>query len=121
MIDKSWMLNPQAIRYAKECIHLVRDELGVRLKLSHPDFLDMLHGYVVTKGSNSLKGAYGKLISMAGADAEYASEMASAGVMGVTTKDVNELVSVEGVMYPRYRKGQEFRGVVQGQPRYSKA
>ena len=51
MADKSWMLNPKAIRHANECIQIVREVEGVRLKLSQPDFLQRLHEYVESLNS----------------------------------------------------------------------
>ena len=66
MSDLSWMLKPQAIRQAKECIRLVNEELGVRLKLSHPEFIQALHRYVDESGSRKLGDEYAKLIAMAG-------------------------------------------------------
>ena len=45
MNEKSWLLNTKAIRAAKICINEVQSELGVRLTLTHPDFLNMLNEY----------------------------------------------------------------------------
>lgn len=45
MSHKSWMLSAAAIKVAKECIKTVEGELGVRLSLTHPDFLQMLNDY----------------------------------------------------------------------------
>ncbi|WP_188151780.1 hypothetical protein [Teredinibacter waterburyi] len=67
MQDRSWMLNPKAIRYAKECIHIVKDELDIKLTLSHPEFMQMLHEYVDLTDSRPLADAYAHLVSMAGA------------------------------------------------------
>ena len=64
MSDLSWMLKPQAIRQAKLCIQLVNDELGYRLKLSHPQFLQELHKCVDQSGSRKLGDEYAKLIAM---------------------------------------------------------
>ncbi len=66
MTDKSWMLNPKAIRRAKECIQIIRDLEGVKLKLSHPDFVQQLHQYVESTRSAKLGEAYANLIAMAG-------------------------------------------------------
>ena len=38
MQDRSWMIEVKAVRAAKQCIELVREELGVKLLLSNPDF-----------------------------------------------------------------------------------
>jgi len=66
MKDKSWMLNPKAIRQAKECINLVKELAGVKLKLSQPEFIQLLHEYVESTGSRELGEAYARLIAMAG-------------------------------------------------------
>ena len=65
-MDKSWMLNPTAINAAKNCILIVQEELGVKLKLSHPQFLEMLREYVVLTDSEALQDSYEILISFAG-------------------------------------------------------
>ena len=65
--DRSWLLNPNAIRAAKHCIFLVKSELGIKLLLSHPDFMPMLHSYVNLTESKELGLAYSRLISHAGA------------------------------------------------------
>jgi hypothetical protein len=46
MADKSWMLNPKAIRHANECIQQIKTHTGQKLKLSQPDFLQQLHMHV---------------------------------------------------------------------------
>ena len=66
MDDKSWMLNPKAIRRAKECIAIVKKLTGKKLKLSQPDFISLLHDYVDSTGSRELGDAYAQLIAMAG-------------------------------------------------------
>lgn len=66
MADKSWMLNPKAIRHAKECIAIVKEVSGIKLKLSQPDFLQVIHEQVDATGSRSLSDAYARLIGMAG-------------------------------------------------------
>lgn len=66
MADREWMLNPQAIRAAKKCINLVREEFGEKLTLSDPTFMQSLHQYVDMSKQRSLGTAYGRLLSMAG-------------------------------------------------------
>ena len=66
MSDLSWMLKPQAIRKARACIHIVEEEMGVQIKLSHPNFIQKLHQYVEQSGSRRLGIAYAELIAMAG-------------------------------------------------------
>ena len=66
MADRAWMLNPQAIRIAKKCINLIKEEFGEKLTLSDPMFMQSLHQYVDMSKSRSLGTAYGRLLSMAG-------------------------------------------------------
>ena len=63
MVDKSWMLNPTTMRHAKTCIDLIRQETGIKLKLSQPDFLAALRKYVEDINSQALLSAYKALIA----------------------------------------------------------
>lgn len=127
MADKSWMLNPKAIRRANECIQVIKELEGVRLKLSQPDFLQQLHSYVEKLKSRKLGESYSHLISMAGvgnimrnlesepAQAVIAQPMAvGAEMMG---GDI-EMVNLDGQAYPKYRNGREFKGLFRGVPKY---
>ncbi len=66
MNDREWMLNPQAIRLAKKCIALIKEEFGEKLTLSDPMFMQNLHQYVDISKTRSLGTAYSRLLSMAG-------------------------------------------------------
>lgn len=66
MRDREWMLNPQAIRTAKKCITLIKEEFDVKLTLSDPMFMQTLHQFVETSKTRALGAAYGHLLSMAG-------------------------------------------------------
>jgi len=66
MADKSWMLNPKAIRHANECIHMIKEYEGVRLRLSQPDFIQQLHAYVEQLQLPELGEHYSHLLAMAG-------------------------------------------------------
>lgn len=68
MNDRSWMLNPKAIRNAKVCMNIVRDELGIKLPLSHPNFLELLKEYAELTGSALLAQYFTKLASLAGVE-----------------------------------------------------
>lgn len=57
MSDKSWMLNAKAIAAARKCISIVEVELGIKLKLSNPDFLELLIEYVELNESSELEKA----------------------------------------------------------------
>ena len=145
-MDRSWMLNPQAIRYAKECVRLVQEELGIRLKLSHPDFVQMLHEYAELTGSRELGDAYAQLIALAGVGNVVRGlapiekeETKTTKVVNLMTKKVvgasepvyerqeyeagslskDEMVSCGGKLYAKYRDGLEFKGLYRGQPSYA--
>ena len=60
------MLNAKALRASKECIQLVKRELGIRLTLSNPDFLLLLKDSVEQAESEELHLAYHNLLSLAG-------------------------------------------------------
>ena len=133
MIDKSWMLNPQAIRHAKYCIEIVKNELGIKLKLSHPEFLRMLHEYAELNDSVHLQEAFDKLIKMAGPGFVYDEDAASSQKSNVHTlpsqrtagnvalgieEDSDESIEFHGKVFPKWRDGKSFKGVYRGQPSY---
>ncbi|MBB3167794.1 hypothetical protein [Simiduia aestuariiviva] len=66
MADKSWMLHPLAIRHARECIVIIKRDFDVALKMSDPDFLELLHDKVALGASRDLSKAYAKLVADAG-------------------------------------------------------
>lgn len=146
MSDKEWMLNPKAIRHAKDCIHAVKAELGIKLTLSHPDFIHLLHEYVEMLDSQALNDAYTQLIAMAGpgtilkslspketnpsdknvipllvkqavGDSFIAQADADANHRAGDASD-QEMVTANGKSYPRFRDGKEFKGLYRGQPNY---
>lgn len=126
MADKSWMLNPKAIRSANQCIILIKEKKGVRLKLSQPDFLQRLHEYVEKTSSRKLGDAYAQLIAMAGVgnvirslDAGPAQAVvAQPMVVGMDFSVSEDIVQLGGKDYPKFRNGREFRGLYRGVPRY---
>ena len=141
MIDKSWILNPKAIQAAKLCIQLVDQELGVKLKLSHPNFLDLLYDYCELTDSEKLTKAFKVLIAMAGAEVKNELIKAHSQTTKVTpihthqhsnretegefleqslsTEHVEEFVEYKGKSYPRWQDKLEFKGLYRGQPRYA--
>lgn len=132
MTDKSWMLNPKAIRSAKECIRIIQEERGLRLKLSQPDFLQIIHEILDQTQSKALGDSYAKLISMAGvgfvmknltprdgANEEMMPMKKAAGAEDVMMQSPHATVEHYGKTYPKYRAGLEFKGVYHGQPMYS--
>lgn len=128
MADKSWMLNPKAIRHARECINIIKSLSGEALKLSQPDFLMKLHTHVDHLKSDELRMAYSHLLSMAGvgnvlqsldkipAKKVVAAPLPDKEVVSLVTDF--ERVEYNGVEYSRYRNGREFKGLYRGIPRY---
>ena len=66
MTDKSWMLNPLAIRHARECIAIIKKDFDESLKMSDPDFLDQLQAKAGLGVSRELRRAYTQLMADAG-------------------------------------------------------
>lgn len=136
MNDRAWMLNAKAIRAAKECIQLVKQELGVRLPLAHPEFLALLREYSEVTESQSLQRAYQNLMDFADGEASedptqpsnstrakkvvniIPTLTAAQAVDTETEETPDEMVSCGGKQFPRWRDGMEFNGVYRGQPRY---
>ena len=140
MSDKAWLLNPSAIRAAKKCIQCVQDELGVKLKLSHPEFMEMLHEYVDLTDSETLGQAYSELLSFTGVgnamkklNASKVAAQANAKVVPIaqehqqvvnavspTVVESQEPTTIEfkGKTYPLWRDGKRFKGLYRGQPNY---
>jgi hypothetical protein len=106
MQDRSWMLNRSAISSAKRCIQLIQLELGVRLKLSHPDFMLLIAEYCELTGSEGLSAAYQELL-----------DYADSSLAAVAADD--EQVEYMGRQYSRYDvAGREFQGLYRGAARY---
>ena len=132
MADKSWMLNPKAIRHANECINLVKKYEGLRLKLSQPDFMQQLHIYVEKLEMAELGEHYSHLLAMAGvgnvlrnldsipAQSVVAMPVAAGdGTAHDNGATNDESVYLNGHSYDRYRDGLEFKGLYRGSPRYA--
>ena len=135
MSDKDWLLNPQAIKAARACILIVQGELDVKLKLSHPNFIDMLKEYVELTDCDDLENAYHRLIDFSGVSARhFKADRESNNVLARQTesptrqsktppnvKFINgvEHISLKGKFYKRFDNGKEFKGLYRGQPRYT--
>jgi hypothetical protein len=129
MSDKSWMLSADAISKARMCITVIQDELGVKLKLSHPDFLNMIKEYVELTESSTLRDAYNELVVFAGQPKVHVNDSVvvplktphsttpAATVPSVLSAE--EMVRYKGKEYPKYREGQTFKGLYRGQALYS--
>ena len=111
MVDKSWLLNPTTLRHAKTCIDLIRQETGTKLKLSQPDFFNVLHNHVNDINSQDLSTAYNNLL-------EKSSLTANIQPVVAKTLTTEETIRVNGKQLPRWRDGKEFSGFYRGQPRY---
>jgi len=130
MVDKSWMLNPTSMRHAKTCIDMIRQKTGTQLKLSQPDFFNVVRTYVDEIDSRDLLTAYNSLLEKSSLTSVIQPVVANAIVTNsvatnaVITKAVaakavaEETVSVKGRLYPRWRDGKEFTGFYRGQPCY---
>lgn len=146
MTDKSWILNPKAIHAAKFCIKIVEDELGVKLKLSHPNFLELLHEYCELTESVPLNKGFKYLINMAGDDVkkELTRKHSQVNIANLSSTSANvvtafqmthdeinaedmehdfgkseEFVQYQGRKYLKFDGDKEFRGLYRGQPRYA--
>ncbi|BFM04873.1 hypothetical protein [Halioxenophilus aromaticivorans] len=137
MNDRSWMINPKAVRAAKQCIQIVRDELGVKLLLSNPDFLHLLTEYAELTDSEALQASLAELMVFAGVGNTAAKLNATDNtVVNIRQEsaipmetspapptlkeliDNNETIECGGKMYQRWRDGKEFSGLYRGQPTY---
>lgn len=125
MTDKSWLLNPQAIQAARQCIRAVEQELGVKLKLSHPDFLSLLQDYCDLTESQALHRAWQQLQLHREIQtvAQATNNVLPLTQLEKTTPNnaiySGETVSINGHQYPKYNEqGETFKGVYRGQPSY---
>ena len=141
MSNKTWLLNAVAIKSARSCIKIVEEELGIRLTLSHPDFIALLGEYSELTDSPELVDAVKELMSFAGEDdmvPKTPTGMNKSKVipissdpsynknnnMGVNRRTEHperrdEFVSYNGKDYSRWHDGKEFKGLYRGQPRYA--
>jgi hypothetical protein len=137
MNDRSWMLNPSAITAARNCIHFVQDELGVKLKLSHPQFIEMLQEYAELTDSEELNESLATLLQYADGDVPTLNSQKDKAVarrdarpakaasqaqaqMAHNATGQGELVEHRGKFYPMYNaQGLKFQGLYRGQARYS--
>ena len=122
MSANEWLLNRAAISAARRCIESVQQELGIRLGLSHPEFLELLQQYVELTGSDEMRARYNVLMEFADGEPLMPAPRAS----GATAVDNaleaagdDETVDYRGKRYKRFREdGAEFQGLYRGQPSY---
>ena len=128
MIDKSWMLNPQAIRHAKTCIQIIKERTNQKLKLSQTDFFHQLDEFANKVKSVEFIAAHHQLMAMAGGELANANT-GSGKVVPLFSKkpkppatikavDSVETVAIAGKHYPKWQAGKAFQGLFQGQPHY---
>lgn len=134
-MDKEWLLNHKAIQAARECMGIVRDEMGIKLTLANPDLLPLLAEYSLALEIESLRKSFVHLMSMA--DEKLRAELladpafnASFDTPLAATPDSedtgasaaepvsDEQVAYAGKQYPRWQEGKEFKGFYRGQPAY---
>jgi hypothetical protein len=129
MNDKGWMLNPDAIKQARMCINIIQEELGVKLKLSHPEFLNMINDYVDLTESVELEMAYRNLLQFDGEGKGKKTKktivpikqdmpLAKASVTSAP-RESEETINYKGKTYPKYCEGKTFKGLYRGQARYN--
>ena len=129
MIDKSWMLNPQAIRHAKTCIQIIKERTNQKLKLSQTDFFQQLEAFANKVRSVEFIAAHHQLMAMAESSQEADKTSASTVIPLFSRKtkttsgtfkavDSVEMVAFGGKHYPKWQAGKAFQGLYRGQPRY---
>ncbi len=134
MSNKQWLLNHVAIRKAKQCIVIIEKELGVRLKLTHPLFLEMIKEYAEMTDSVELQQSFSELEKIAGVGIapeikEEVNKVVEFSHRTTTPHTKNELaanvgpdesISYRGKAYKRFNDaGKEFKGLYRGQARYA--
>lgn len=113
MSDRGWLLNHSAIAAAKVCIQIVQRELGVKLKLSHPQFIELLSDYCELTEASDLLVAYQELMVFADGEPEAVVSPKSSVIQ-------DESVAYKGKSYPRFdEQGREFKGLYRGGARYA--
>lgn len=132
MHDRTWMINVDAVRIAKKCVQIVRDELGVKLLLSNPDFIHLLSEYAELTESKKLNEALSELLTFANDNVESAALNAKDATVVKLRRESHvvvesapapvaledETIMLNGKAYQRWRNGKEFKGLYRGQPTY---
>lgn len=132
MPNKDWLLNAAALKAAKSCIKEVEAELGVRLRLTHPEFLQMLNDYAELCDSASLnkkvmllnrfaspeeRQGSGAVVPMNARGGAEQPRQASNQTPAAAVQD-EERITYMGKSYPRFKDGKEFKGLYRGKPQY---
>ena len=122
MSANEWLLNRDAIAAARRCIESVQQELGIRLGLSHPEFIELLKQYVELTGSVDMRARYNELMEFAAGETLAPTAQATSTTATQSAPDASgndETVEYRGKHYKRFRDdGAEFQGLYRGQPRF---
>ena len=125
------MLNPKAIAQARSCIAIVQAELGIKLKLSHPQFLELIVDYIELTDSHELANEYSALSSFANIPVPQKAVISNQKVTAIetpltqakttpsTSLSEEEMVEFRGKKYPKFTEDGEFKGLYRGQARYA--
>ncbi|CAA0096095.1 Uncharacterised protein [BD1-7 clade bacterium] len=129
MSETSWLKEKNAMQMAHVCIEIVKQELDVKLTLSHPLFIDLLKQYVELTDSEHLSDAYHDLISFAGTRAPNFRANANGRTLIAAKAPITkakpmrvgdiEYLLYKGKPYKRFENGLEFQGLYRGQPYYA--
>ena len=121
------MLSRDAIIAARRCVSLVEQELGIRLKLANPDFLELLVEYAELNDSAELAAAVEDLSRFAPMNLRRTPRVsaptshhngAEDASLGRAGGGAGEVVEYGGREYPRFQDGREFQGIYRGRPVY---
>lgn len=131
MENRDWLLKPEPIQLAKVCVRIVKEELEIKLPLSHADFLQMLNDYAEMLENETLQESVLQLNSMAGVNfnAEISAKIVKHPSSKSQIKNTNattnlnnintdETINYHGKTYPRWSEGKEFAGLYRGHPHY---
>lgn len=124
MNDKTWLLKPEPMKIAKDCVRIVQTELDVKVLFSHPQFLQILNDYADKMESEPLTESVQKLNQLAGVHEpatvqKLARSKTTQSSTSTVKKHDEELVTYNNKSYPRWHDGKQFSGLYRGQPRYS--
>lgn len=114
-MNKTWLLNREALNIAKQSIEIIEKEVGVRLKLADPDFLGLLGDYVGLLESTLLSDAVLKLYQCAGISEEFQPFKSE----NLTIASKYDVIQFYGKTYPRYQNEKEFKHLYRGHPVYA--
>lgn len=110
-MDKGWLLKREALQVAKRCIQMIESELGVRLKLADPEFLQILGEYVGLLEQEDFQAQVACLYEHAGLQSPFQNQ-----AQAVISTDV---IQFAGKSFPKFKDNKEFKHLYRGQPVYA--